>query len=70
MTDLEKAQAIQAKFTEAINNGYSLEESSRKAINNHLNGFENGEYGGIALAYCGEYIVLFQGKGVIYRENK
>ena len=68
MTDLEKAQTIRARFAEAINDGYSKGDASSEATKNHLNGFERGEYGGIALAYCGECLVLFEGKGVIYQE--
>lgn len=68
MTDLEKAQTVQAKFAKAISDGYSKEEASREAIRHHSNGFEKGDYGGIALAYCGSYLVLFEGRGVIYQE--
>ena len=68
MTDLGKAQAIQARFSEGIDNGFSKEESSRQAIKGHLNGFVNAEYGGYVLAYCGDYLVLFEGRGIIYRE--
>ena len=70
MTDLEKARTIQTKFAEAISSGCSKEEASHGAIKNSLNGFEKGEYGGITLAYCGEYLVLFEGKGSIFKEIK
>jgi hypothetical protein len=70
MTDLEKAQALRDKFLESINNGHSKEVASREATKGHLNGLKTGEYGRIVLAYSGEYLVLFEGKGVIYQVIK
>jgi len=68
MTDLEKAQKIKEKFSLAIDNGLNYADRAWKAIEGHMNGYETGEYDYPLIAYCGEYIVLLEDRGEIYKK--
>ena len=68
MNDLEKAQKIKDKFSLAIDYGLNYADRAWKAIEGHANGYSCGVYEYPLTVNCGDYLVLLEDRGYIYKK--